>query len=59
MISETVLAAEMFGCEELATICQNVLDDNEDLNPSFSTYLSDQTGNGQSQLFYPHGKYFI
>jgi hypothetical protein len=34
-ISETRLAADMFACDELAQICQNILDDNEYLNPSF------------------------
>ena len=56
MVSETVIAAEMFGCEELVTICQNILDENEDLNPSFSTYLSDQSGEISTK--FPHFLFF-
>ena len=52
MIAETMVAAETYQCEELVTICQNILDDQSDLNPSFETYLNDQTGEMSKKLFF-------
>jgi len=51
-VSETMVAAEMFQCDELTQICQNILDDNEYLNPSFGTYLNDTTGAMSKKLFF-------
>jgi hypothetical protein len=33
-VPETMHLADMFECEELSTICRNVLEDNSELNPS-------------------------
>tara|TARA_R110002050_G_scaffold53365_3_gene121419 strand:+ start:36 stop:1868 length:1833 start_codon:yes stop_codon:yes gene_type:complete len=51
MVEETREVADLFQCEELGTICANVLEDNEFLNPSIGTYLNDLWGEKAREMF--------
>jgi hypothetical protein len=50
-VQDLLAAAELFGLEHLATICRNVMDDSEFLNPSIGTWLNDEAGAVAKQLF--------
>ena len=50
-LDETVAAAEAFGCEELVTICDNVRNGDEWLNPSIATFVNDRVGERAKQRF--------
>jgi len=50
-VQETMNLGRLFGCEELISIGQNVLDNDPDLNPSLGTYLNDQSGLKAKELF--------
>ncbi|KJE97108.1 rho GTPase [Capsaspora owczarzaki ATCC 30864] len=50
-VRETSTASSLFDLGELSTICQNVLEDDQELNPSIGTWLNDQTGQVMNQLF--------
>jgi Rho family protein len=50
-VQDLLAAAELFGFEHLATICRNVMDDSEFLNPSIGTWLNDEAGAVAKQLF--------
>ena len=49
-LDETVAAAAAFECEELQQCIANIRSGDGWLNPSFSTYLSDRTGNSAHAL---------
>ena len=50
-LDEITMAAAVFQCPELETFVENIRTGNQWLNPSFATYLSDQTGNRARDLF--------
>eukprot|EP00117_Sycon_ciliatum_P004051 scpid42668/ scgid8577/ Rho-related protein racA len=50
-IQETKRAAEVFKLAELETLCQNVDEEQEFLNPSIGTWLNDCVGAAAKQLF--------
>jgi len=50
-LSEVSRAAKIFQCEELSTICTNIEEDNEWLNPSIGTWLNDESGSVMLRLF--------
>jgi hypothetical protein len=50
-VQDLLAAAELFKLEHLATICRNVLDDNDFLNPSIGTWLNDEAGHVAKELF--------
>ena len=43
---------ELFGCSDLVSICQNIQNNDVDLNPSIGTWLNDLCGAKAKQLFY-------
>jgi len=43
-VTEIIEVAEMYECKELVTICRNILEGNEFLNPSIGTWLNDKAG---------------
>uniref|UniRef100_A0A7S4IGK0 RING-type domain-containing protein n=1 Tax=Vannella robusta TaxID=1487602 RepID=A0A7S4IGK0_9EUKA len=49
--SEVAKAAKTFQCDELVTICSNIEEDNEWLNPSIGTWLNDENGAVMLRLF--------
>jgi len=50
--TDIIPIAEAFECAELVTICQNILEGNEDLNPSIGTWLNDKTADKLKQTFF-------
>jgi len=50
-VRDTIDAAKLYECEELNTICENVISDSTDLNPSIGTWLNDLTGEKAKILF--------
>lgn len=44
--------AGIFKLSYLQTICQNILTEQEFLNPSIGTYLNDETGATMKELFF-------
>lgn len=38
-VTDLLMAANVFDCKDLQTICRNVLDDTADLNPSIGKFL--------------------
>ena len=44
-------AAKIFNCDELFTICTNLMEDNDWLNPSIGTWLNDKNGEILLRLF--------
>jgi len=51
-ISNISSIANLLELESLTNICTNVLEGNEDLNPSIGTYLNDQTAEKLLDLFF-------
>jgi Rho family protein len=51
-VADTIAAAEMFEIPELATYCQNYLEDLSELNPSIGTWLNDRTADKAKYLFF-------
>lgn len=43
--------ATLFDLGELTAICSNVMDDDQELNPSIGTWINDRTGEVMKQLF--------
>ena len=50
-MAETMELSQMFECAELATICDNVVNGDSELNPSIGTWLNDKLGEKAKQLF--------
>ena len=46
--------AGIFKLPYLQTICQNILTEQEFLNPSIGTFLNDETGTKIKELFFNH-----
>jgi len=55
--NELLVYAEQFQCEHLVTICRNIIENQEFLNPSIGTYLNDTNGNNLINLFFNKQKY--
>ena len=51
-VDEVKRVAKIFNCDELVTICQNIQENNEWLNPSIATWLNDINGAILSELFF-------
>eukprot|EP01127_Copromyxa_protea_P013061 TRINITY_DN3470_c0_g1_i1.p1 TRINITY_DN3470_c0_g1~~TRINITY_DN3470_c0_g1_i1.p1 ORF type:complete len:592 (-),score=112.57 TRINITY_DN3470_c0_g1_i1:19-1794(-) len=52
LMSAIKLAAHSFECEHLVTICGNILEGLDELNPSIGTWLNDQVGEKMMELFF-------
>jgi len=50
-LDEIMKAAKTFECDELDTICKNIINEDEYLNPSIGTWLNDTTGSLSKELF--------
>jgi len=50
-VSETIDAANLYECEQLVTICENIKNDDPLLNPSIGTWLNDDLGEKAKALF--------
>jgi hypothetical protein len=50
-VNETKELSHMFECGDLATICDNVVNGDSELNPSIGTWLNDKLGEKAKQLF--------
>jgi len=50
-VSETKELCDLFECAELATVCDNVVNGDSELNPSIGTWLNDKLGEKGKQLF--------
>ena len=44
MLAETTRAADFFSLPKMSQFCQNIEDQQEDLNPSISTYMNELAG---------------
>lgn len=51
-VSETIDAANLYECDQLVAICNNIRDDMSELNPSIGTYLNDILGETAKHLFF-------
>ena len=51
-LQETISAARLLNLPELALICENVLKEEEFLNPSIGTWLNDRNSSVAKQLFF-------
>jgi len=49
--SDLVKVAKLFRCEYLETVCVNVCNNEEFLNPSIGTFLNDEMGHFMRQHF--------
>jgi len=49
--SDLINVSKLFGCNYLETVCVNVRNDEELLNPSIGTFLNDETGHFMKQHF--------
>eukprot|EP01113_Clastostelium_recurvatum_P017139 TRINITY_DN2004_c0_g1_i1.p1 TRINITY_DN2004_c0_g1~~TRINITY_DN2004_c0_g1_i1.p1 ORF type:complete len:614 (+),score=151.93 TRINITY_DN2004_c0_g1_i1:176-1843(+) len=52
MIPETAAAARLFELDFLVSVCNNIMDDSAELNPSIGTYLNDQCGDVARLAFF-------
>ena len=50
-LNELIEVSRLFQLPQLETICQNVKDDQDFLNPSIGTYLNDETGKAMKEMF--------
>lgn len=50
-VADTIAAAKLYECEHLATICDNVMNSQDELNPSIGTWLNDEMGLTAKALF--------
>jgi Rho family protein len=50
-VSDTVDAAKLYECDHLVTICENIINDMAELNPSIGTWLNDELGEKAKVLF--------
>lgn len=51
-VSETIDAANLYECENLVQICDNIRNDMPELNPSIGTWLNDLLGENAKKLFF-------
>mmetsp|Transcript_4259 Transcript_4259/g.6706 ORF Transcript_4259/g.6706 Transcript_4259/m.6706 type:complete len:1197 (-) Transcript_4259:91-3681(-) len=51
-VKEMIKVARKFQCTQLATIGENILSNQSDLNPSIGTFLNDQSGQVAKQAFF-------
>jgi len=51
-VSETIDAANLYECEHLVQICENIRNDMPELNPSIGTWLNDTLGEVAKELFF-------
>jgi len=49
--SDLIDVSKLFGCQYSETVCMNVLNDEEFLNPSIGTFLNDEMGHFMKQNF--------
>ena len=49
--AELIRVARLFSCKYLETVCVNVRNDEEFLNPSIGTFLNDEMGHFMKQNF--------
>jgi len=49
--SDLIHISKLFGCKYLETVCTNVRNDEEFLNPSIGTFLNDETGRLMKENF--------
>ena len=50
-LDEVISASRLFQLSHLETICVNIKNDEEFLNPSIGTFLNDETGQKMKDLF--------
>jgi len=50
-LSQTIEAANLYECDYLVTICENITNDMSELNPSIGTWLNDDFGEKAKKLF--------
>lgn len=50
-VRDTAEAAKLYECEQLETICDNIVNDMAELNPSIGTWLNDLSGEKAKDLF--------
>ncbi|XP_067687391.1 rho-related protein racA-like [Haliotis asinina] len=51
-LEDLIRVAEIFKLPQLVTICRNVLNDEEVLNPSIGTFLNDETAAKMKELYF-------
>jgi len=49
--SDLINVSKLFGCGYLETVCMNVLNNEEFLNPSIGTFLNDEMGHFMKEHF--------
>jgi len=49
--SDLIHISKLFGCKYLETVCMNVCNDEEFLNPSIGTFLNDEMGRMMKDSF--------
>ena len=50
-IENVIRLSKMFKLPQLETICNNITQENEFLNPSIGTFLNDETGKKLKEMF--------
>eukprot|EP01101_Sappina_pedata_P003548 TRINITY_DN1426_c0_g1_i3.p1 TRINITY_DN1426_c0_g1~~TRINITY_DN1426_c0_g1_i3.p1 ORF type:complete len:740 (+),score=168.90 TRINITY_DN1426_c0_g1_i3:149-2221(+) len=51
-LDEITKAGKTFGCEEICTVCYNIMEDNEFLNPSIGTWLNDKNADSMREKYF-------
>jgi len=51
-VHETIDAANLYECDQLVQICENIHSDQPELNPSIGTWLNDMLGETAKKLFF-------